>query len=185
MALTKERLQQLSREAFDIASEHGFHDEEKPIELLLSLIMSEVAEIIEADRKGRHALYNESDNVPYDDEEFKTFYNENIKGSIEEEFADVAIRLMDYAYTYFGEDMDWDLINKDYYVRVRAEGEPIYFVAWYFIKNILDFDMESIATSMRHIINWSRDINMDLEKHIELKSRFNSLRTFMHGGKKY
>lgn len=48
-------LQKLSQEAFETAKAHGWHDEELPDETYLMLIITEIAEAVQADRKYFHA----------------------------------------------------------------------------------------------------------------------------------
>ena len=98
-------INQLSKEIHENAKSKGFFDEPKNIGEMLCLIHSEVSEALEADRKGQYA------NVPSHDSymEFwklkttdknaltETAYRNNIKGSFEEELADIMIRVMDLA----------------------------------------------------------------------------------------
>lgn len=48
-------LNTLRDEAFKIACEHGFHDTELSNEHYLMLVITELSEAVEADRKDRHA----------------------------------------------------------------------------------------------------------------------------------
>lgn len=47
-------LNELRNRAYKTAREHGFHDEELSNEHLLCLVISELMEAIEADRKGKY-----------------------------------------------------------------------------------------------------------------------------------
>lgn len=70
--------------------ERGFYDEKRELGTLLMLIVSEVSEALEADRKGRHVDITEL--TEYD----KTVgFKESIKDSFEDEIADTFIRLFD------------------------------------------------------------------------------------------
>lgn len=65
----------------------------------LMLVVSELSEALEADRKSQDAtaranVAREALNIQ-DDEEFKEFYTKNIKGTINEELVDANIRLND------------------------------------------------------------------------------------------
>lgn len=68
----------------------GFYDEEREIGTLLMLIVSEVAEAMEADRKNRYANLSLLPNG-FD----KGLFLENIKDTFEDEIADVFIRILD------------------------------------------------------------------------------------------
>ena len=103
-------LNELRDKAYKIACEHGFHDTELSNKHFLCLIISELMEAVEADRRGKRA------NVDWFEKKISTSricqgldldipkergyevaYNETIKGSIEEELADAVIRLLDLA----------------------------------------------------------------------------------------
>ena len=95
--MNTEMLNALKDRAYGIAVEHGFHDEKKPDCYWLGLVMSEAGEAINADRKGWHA---DTDAFEYD---IKIGMIENvafersIKDSVEDEIADIVIRLLDFA----------------------------------------------------------------------------------------
>lgn len=100
-------LNELVEKAHGIAKEKGFWDKERNRGELLMLIVSELAEALEADRKQRHcSLTNSelelglklSEMNPKKEENkkaFVEFYNNEVKGSFEEEIADTFIRLFD------------------------------------------------------------------------------------------
>lgn len=76
----------------------GFGD--KPIATSLMLVVCEIAEAVEADRKNDRAKYsleckgNYLDNID-DDEKFKSEFNMRVKDTFEDEIADAFLRLMD------------------------------------------------------------------------------------------
>lgn len=98
-------LNELRDRAYKTACEHGFHDEELSNEHCLCLVISELMEAVEADRKGRFAK------VPVDKKgtifDERTFHYQNkyfaenfetyIKDCVEDELADAVIRLLDLA----------------------------------------------------------------------------------------
>lgn len=71
--------------------DRGFYDEPKQIGTQLMLVVSELAEALEADRKGQHANLEEYYKKPFSPERFKEF----MKDSFEDEIADTFIRLFD------------------------------------------------------------------------------------------
>ena len=103
-----EKIRKWSESAYRIAAEHGWHDEEKSDELWMSLIVSEIGELIEADRKGLTDvnLVGYSEKRFEDDLEFTRFYEAEVKGRVHEEFADIFIRLLDYVYMKWGDCME-------------------------------------------------------------------------------
>ena len=94
--MNTEELNALKERAYKTAVEHGFHEEEKPDAYWLGLVMREMGEAINADRKGLHAdaKWFEVDLaiLPFD-----FCFEAHIKDSVEDELADVVIRLLDFA----------------------------------------------------------------------------------------
>lgn len=89
-------LNALKEKAHKTAVEHGFYEDVKPDAFYLGLVMSEAGEAINADRKGKHAetkrFEENHDGWPFDIN-FRVY----IKDSVEDEIADIVIRLLDFA----------------------------------------------------------------------------------------
>lgn len=95
--MNTEELNALKERAYKTAVEHGFHDEEKPDAYYLGLVMSEAGEAINADRKGMRAnvvRFSEDMELGHP---FKESFEKHIKDSIEDEIADIVIRLLDFS----------------------------------------------------------------------------------------
>ena len=101
-------LNKLRDEAFEIAKAHGWHDEELPDETYLMLIITEIAEAVQADRKDKHAdvakfkEYQTYYGTFLPSEEIRTIrfredFEAYIKNSVEDELSDVVIRCLDFA----------------------------------------------------------------------------------------
>ena len=94
--MNTKKLNELKERAYNIAVDHGFHEEVRPDAYWLGLVMSEAGEAINADRKGLHA-----DAVLFNDDlanmSFKDSFEAHIKDSVEDEIADIVIRLLDFA----------------------------------------------------------------------------------------
>lgn len=94
---------QLQNACHQTAKEKGFWDKPRNTGELLMLVVSELGEALEADRKDKRAapekmsLYYPSELSKDKDSMFKTQFEEHIKGSFEEELADVMIRMFDLA----------------------------------------------------------------------------------------
>ena len=121
-------INELSKQIHENNKRKGFYEDEKNIGEMLALIHSEVSEALEADRKDKWCAdlslsWAESTN---DDPHFKDHYEETIKGTFQDELADIMIRVMDLA---------------------QFKG-------------------------------------IDLEAHIQVKMKYNSMRKYKHG-KKY
>jgi NTP pyrophosphatase (non-canonical NTP hydrolase) len=131
-------MEQLIKKAHEMAKEKGFWETERNVSELLMLIVSELAEALEALRKDHYAsraavndLHSDIEINKYEDEfnimsgPWKAGFEANVKSSFEDEIADVAIRLFDLC----------------------------------------------------------GGLDIDLQKHIELKMMYNSMRGYKHGKK--
>ena len=185
--LDPERLAKLQQRIWDVATAHGWH--EKPISTVqyCGLIMTEMAEAVEADRNGRRAdmeSFNERmSNLDGSDECFKEMYKRYIKGSIEEEFADVVIRVLDMAQEVHGDRMRW--VGYYPWGQVYQEKDSFIENAWYFIREILNWGTMNISDCVSFMFDWAQHLGIDLWQHIEWKMKYNELRPYKHGGKKY
>lgn len=95
-AFSKEKTKELIARSYGTAKRHGFHDNDWSPQHLLMLAISEVSEAVEADRRGNRAdvlAFKTRTNV-YPD--YNERFNAYIKGSVEEELADVSIRIFDF-----------------------------------------------------------------------------------------
>ena len=185
--LDPERLAKLQQHIWEIATAHGWHEQPIPTAQYCGLVMTEMAEAIEADRNGRRAdmeSFNERmSNLDGSDECFKEMYKRYIKGSIEEEFADVVIRVLDMAQEVHGDRMCW----LGYYPcgHVYHEDESFIENAWYFIREVLNWGSMNISDCVSFMFDWALHLDIDLWQHIEWKMKYNELRPYKHGGKKY
>lgn len=177
-----------------IATEHGWHEQPLSEAHYCGLIMTEMAEAVEADRKGKRANVTKfKDSISQEvakgfykeyGEVWKFLFEENIKDTIEDEFADVVIRIFDMAcechnirmYPWKGYDDYGEDFRKD---KSFVEN------AWFFIKDKLNSGTMNISDSISYMYAWSDYLGIDLDKHIEWKMKYNELRPYKHGGKKY
>lgn len=93
----------------------GFYEKEKNIGEMLCLIHSEVSEALEADRNSKYSRLPDPDkNVLLgwvNEDDFTADYNKKVKGSFEEEMADIFIRLLDMC-AYQGVDIEFHVKAK-------------------------------------------------------------------------
>ena len=106
-------LNELRDKAYKIADDHGFHNDPRDFATRLMLIVSELSEAMEADRKGQWRGNPEllSGKKLLDVEITRGEYKRTVKGFVEEEIADAIIRLLDLAGIH-NIDLDWHVKAK-------------------------------------------------------------------------
>lgn len=187
-------LNKLRDEAYQNAVEHGWHDEELSDEHFLCLVISELMEAVQAERKGKHADRIQFDNYmslrERSEEEFKYAFTHGIKDSVEDELADACIRLLDLAGL-----RNVDLGEVDVDELKCSEG----FFNWTFTESIYSIvsditDKDYIEThslesymrvSLREIMSFCVKKGIDISWHIEQKMKYNRTRPRMHGNNKF
>lgn len=183
--MTKD-LNQLAKEIYEANKAKGFHEEKQSYEHMTCLVISELMEAVEADRKGRKADF-ENFNKQYE-YSFKDNFDEYIKDTVEDELADAVIRLLDTA----GElelKLNQDDINelaKDFdeeKALAMKFTECIYVIVFAIVDTPYDHgsSTQSIRDGLALIIGYCNALNIDLWKHVELKLNYNSLRPYKHG----
>lgn len=156
-------------------------------------------EAVEADRKGKHSkigMFKEwqGNSIPLTEEtrqrRFKEDFEAYIKGSVEEELADACIRLLDLAGL---RNVDLGEVTLD--ELKCSEG----FFDWTFTESIfsivcditdLDFFDKYpfdayLRASIRLIMGFAVQKNIDIFWHIDQKMRYNELLPYKHGGRTY
>lgn len=104
--------------------EKGFYEKEKNIGEMLCLIHSEVSEALEADRNRSYATLTEPQrNVLMGwngSDDFVKDYKDKVKGTFEEEMADIVIRLLDMC-AFKGIDIEFHVKAKMRYNMLREK----------------------------------------------------------------
>ena len=190
-------LNKLRDEAYSIAKANGWHEKEYSDEHYLMLIITEVAEAVQADRKDKHAdvaKFKEwqGNSLPLSEEtrirRFKEDFEAYIKNSVEDELADVVIRCLDLAGV-----RGIDLSEAQHLFRPSTKPG----------RDLSDFDFAVVALGMVQalaqeeetetilngtilgIMQFCDVFKIDIEFFIRTKMEYNRLRGYHHGGKKY
>ena len=193
-------LNKLRDRAYKNACEHGFHDKELTDDHFLMLVICELAEAVEADRKGRLGLecksrfekdYNRYPNFSEEKKRFKCSFVKHVKDSVPDELADAVIRLLDLAGL---RGINLELANRDFdeCIEDMAEAcedkifiESIYSISTLPVRYNGIFDFPTAVNDMiLSIFGLAKHLDIDLLWHIEQKMRYNELREYKHG-KKY
>lgn len=180
-------LKELADKIHANAINKGFWNTELSNEHCLCLVVSELMEAVEADRKQKYAdvesfkkdmdIFTPEDS-PYT---FEHLFNIYIKDSISDEIADAFIRLLDLAGARHLElhvadipDEQCKSLATDY-----SFTENLYYLIGTLTK--CDEIKLKIEEAMYHIINTCKAMEIDLLWHVELKMKYNELRPYLHG----
>ena len=177
-------LNELRDEACSIATANGWHEEEHSDEHLLMLVISEIAEAVQADRKNLHADVEAFKN--YEEIiDFKENFERQIKNTVEEELSDVVIRCLDLA-GLRGIDLHYaDTLLSEGVKEVQVSFPELMYLACEEI-TCHGYDLtERLNALVAGIIAYCNQKDIDLDFFIRTKMNYNSLRGYHHGGKKY
>lgn len=168
------------------AVNHGFWEMRLSNEHFLMLVVSEISEAVDADRRGEYAGYQSEQilrKAVERGELFKDVFESRVKDTVEDELADVAIRLFDLAGALC---IDFDRMNPCRYY--RSFGKFSFTEnALCLVKGISRDDIcveRRIMFALNYLEAWAGTLNVNLEWHIAQKMRYNESRPHLHG-KKY
>lgn len=117
--MTAKEMNELKADIYTTACEHGFHEQPHSVNYYLGLVISEVGECIDADRKGRNSIdvatmQNLEDCIANGNMSmFKALFEEKVKNTVFDELADIIIRLLDMVgCAYMNFDKDYHELNE-------------------------------------------------------------------------
>ena len=190
-------LNELKIRAYEIACEHGWHEKKLSDETYLMLIITEIAEAVNADRNGKHAnisMFNANCNTLQvrPERHWKYIYELFIKNSVEDELADVVIRCLSFAGLH-GWDLQHALDNMQSVsdTAVVIGDEAFAETAFSFCEEIFDVrfstfsEKEAMLSVLVNVVEYCNYKGIDLWWYVEQKMRYNELRSYRHGGKAY
>jgi NTP pyrophosphatase (non-canonical NTP hydrolase) len=171
----------LLKAAHDMARSKGFWDTPSPDVRKINLIREELGELTSAHR------HNKIHGGTVSEEYFREDYAANVKGTVEEELADVCIRVFDFV----GSDQKmldvWEICNKEELERV-SDFDELLDQAYNFtdirpVEEVRRFiriptQLHGLVCSM---INMAEMFEIDLRRAIEMKMRYNAGREYLHG----
>lgn len=186
--ITKEKTKEFIDRAYKCACEHGFHDEEKSVSHWMMLVVSEIGEMVEADRKNRHADLVGYESDGGDTEAFVCC----VKDTLEDELADVCIRLYDFCGAFCVEPEDFSrYLNGDFVYTWSEEFgdmsvcEQCYELVQYICEisgdSSADEISETVSAALLYCFCFAQHHGIDLERHIVLKMDYNESREVRHG----
>ena len=197
--MSKIDLNVLRDRAYKTACEHGFHEQELSNEHCLCLVISELMEAMEADRKRKYFKgkimferdFNLYSALVEENVRYRNAFEKHIKDTVGDELADSVIRLLDLAGL---RGISLELANGDIddCIEDIAEAckdetftESIYSISTLPVRYDGIFDFPTAVNDMiLSIFGLAKHLEINLLWHIEQKMKYNELREKMHG-KKY
>lgn len=190
-------MKELITQIYNNAKAKGFHDD-WVVEQKLALIISELGEMLEADRKddyfGKITCFELEELDGLSDREYDLVFEKMVKDTFEDELADIFIRLLDlFGLLVIGKpfqeeriaELELKIANGVYYVDA---GWHTYEFIFKMMKKIASMDdpenrFRMFPEVLSNLMSYSALKNIDLEGHIEYKRRYNSHRGYKHGVK--
>lgn len=193
--ITKEDLEVLSKQAYESANNKGFYPGTGTTFHLMFIIV-EMSEVLQADRKDRHGSIEDYESEIEMGRDIPTAYKNTLEGTVESEFADIAIRMlsllgsiMDSAKVELMSDEDikdehalaiytfrLDIVRDLYRIIERMGVFDLNDTPkWYLAKHIQEMLIDIFAIAHNH--------NINLMEHIRLKMKYNETRPYLHGYK--
>lgn len=197
--LTTKFIKEESEQAYKTAKEHGFFDHHIDIATQMMLIVTEMAEAVQADRKNNRGFIEDLE-ASKQTMTFEEAYKETLEDTVESEFADIAIRILSflgwensgYVVEFLDNKQIYHLYNiYKYKFRDKTTDVPrgmftiisncmrssdFYFSPSWIIANILQDVLCQVYALALHL-------DIDLLLHIRLKMQYNKSREYKHGRK--
>lgn len=194
--LTQQLLKQLITKAYENAKAKGFYEPDLDINKALMLIITEMGEAIQASRHDRHGSI-EGYNTYLEVSDEHTAYEESLEGTVESEFADIAIRIMSLLGWYDSQKViclmnDTEIRKTEEYHKVEFEhGNYSLPDAMYLIITRMTYFPFSCSPAWMNTLRLQEILVMvfalvhiegiDLVEHIRLKMQYNESRPYLHG----
>lgn len=193
--LTQQLLKQFITKAYDNAKVKGLLKPDLDINQELMLIITEMGETIQASRHDRHGSIEDYNKWLGVSEE--QAYEESLEGTVESEFADVALRIMSLLGWYNSQNIiflmnDTELKKTEEFHKVEFEhGNYSLPTAMYLIITRITYFPFSCSPQWMNTLRL-QDIlvqvfalahaeGIDLVEHIKLKMQYNESRPYLHG----
>lgn len=182
--------------AYKCACAHGFHNTELSNGHLLMLVITELSEAVEADRKGKYFKgistfereFNRYSALVDENKRFECAFEKYVKDTVSDEMADAVIRLLDLAglrgisLEFANGDIDDCIEDMAEACKDETFAESIYSISTLPVRYDGIFDFPTAVNDMiLSIFGLAKHLDIDLLWHIEHKMKYNELRENKHG----
>lgn len=200
--LTSDILKELIDKSYATAKKQGFYADGLPLAHHLMMIVSEMGEAIQADRRNRHGSIEDYESyLGYSEDKA---YERALLDTVESELGDVSIRIMSligYCYdTYFKIEPLDDILSDGTLqkiidcnsVLIRKRKDTLTTFLFHLVKLIACSELDAtpnwlLAGKLQNILcqvfSFAVNNGIDLMKHIRLKMEYNEYRENLHGYK--
>ena len=179
---------ELTERAYQNAVIHGWHEEAHSEYHYMMLVVTELSEAVEADRKGKYAqrvMFEKNFDTPQvnPEEHWKFCFETFIKDSVEDELADAVIRLLDYAglHDLFIDD---EVFTEEQYLDLSESLKDHSFTDVIYTEIRMLSLSKSFTAIVYYLFAIAYHYKIDLLWHIEQKMTYDEMRPYKHG-KKY
>lgn len=193
--ITKEDLEVLSKQAYESAKDKGFYPGISTTFHLMFIIV-EMGEVLQADRKDRHGSIEDYKSEIEMGRDIPTAYKNTLEGTVESEFADIAIRIL----SLLGDIMDSEKIELMEDEDLTGEYKLAKFIFRFdLVEDLYRINKKIVILGLdcspnRYLAKYLQEILMDifaiahsnninLMEHIKLKMKYNESRPYLHGYK--
>lgn len=188
------KLQTMINEAHENAVKHGFWEEAPSKEHFLCLTLCELAEAVEAKRKGKQANWEafnhgvEASGIPENCSEladvwqrvWKHVFENCIKDSLGDELADAYIRMCDLAGAKEVQVKEHKGIRSYVVGSDKNFTENVLAIASVLTDNTMELGGK-LLFCMEQVERLAEIESVDLQRHIEAKMQYNKYRAYKHG----
>lgn len=183
-------------ETYEIAVKSGFHEKQLSDEHWMMMVITEVCELIEADRKGLTdvvcnpgsiAILDGKSNV-----DFEKLFRRFVKDTMADEMADIVIRLCDFAGVHGLKVSESDF--RGMRVWFTKDNDTTTKTAYRFVDMIVNIGkhegnglnhywLDHIPDFIFNVFDWADKYGIDLCAQVRWKMRYNRLRAYKHNRK--
>lgn len=175
-------LNELRDEAYSIAKANGWHEEEHSDEHCIMLVITEIAEAVQADRKNLHAdveAFKKYEEII----DFKENFERQIKNTVEDELSDVVIRCLDLAGLRKFDLEEVEALMEMTESIKKGKGFIDLCYALSGISTCDDSAEQKTIAIIAVVLKYCELTVIDIEFFIRTKMKYNRLRGYKHEGK--
>ena len=181
------KLNELKDKAYQCAKDHGFYEKELLASEHVMFIVSEIGEALNAYQEQRFAnrvMFEKNFDTPQvnPEEHWKYCFEIFIKDSVEDELADIFIRLLSFI-GWLGVDINEKLDESELSkgIQTLSNVKELPSQLYYPLDLLVEYRNSEFA--LLSLICICRINNIDLFWHVEQKMKYNEMRPYKHGKK--